>query len=184
MTKPFEKEAELAEKLDRLNTLNALLNMDEKGDEKTDRDHTVESDRDSDVETDRDSDDVRDTDEAVAEETSSDRQTEEFEQADIEKSILADLPDDRIGTWSLHGDLPEQAAAEERAPEGEVKAGEAKVGEVRAENRQQNSLQPEKSQKPMSLADRIAEKQAIIKNNQNGINAQQRSNRKPDREEL
>ena len=184
VTKPFEKEAELAEKLDRLNTLNALLNMDEKGDEKTDRDHTVESDRDSDVETDRDSDDVRDTDEAVAEETSSDRQTEEFEQADIEKSILADLPDDRIGTWSLHGDLPEQAAAEERAPEGEVKAGEAKVGEVRAENRQQNSLQPEKSQKPMSLADRIAEKQAIIKNNQNGINAQQRSNRKPDREEL
>ncbi len=31
--KPFEKEAELAEKLDRLSVLNALLNMDEKGDE-------------------------------------------------------------------------------------------------------------------------------------------------------
>ena len=31
--KPFEKEAELAEKMDRLNELNALLNMDEKGDE-------------------------------------------------------------------------------------------------------------------------------------------------------
>ena len=31
--KPFEKEAELAEKLDRLNELNALLNMDEKGDD-------------------------------------------------------------------------------------------------------------------------------------------------------
>lgn len=30
--KPFEKEQELAEKLDRLNELNALLNMDEKGD--------------------------------------------------------------------------------------------------------------------------------------------------------
>lgn len=31
--KPFAQEAELAEKLDRLNALNALLNMDEKGDE-------------------------------------------------------------------------------------------------------------------------------------------------------
>ena len=31
--KPFEKEAELAEKMDRLNELNALLNMDEKGDD-------------------------------------------------------------------------------------------------------------------------------------------------------
>ena len=30
--KPFAQEAELAEKLDRLSALNALLNMDEKGD--------------------------------------------------------------------------------------------------------------------------------------------------------
>lgn len=32
VTKPFAQEAELAEKLDRLSALNALLNMDEKGD--------------------------------------------------------------------------------------------------------------------------------------------------------
>jgi len=33
VTKPFAQEAELAEKLERLAALNALLNMDEKGDE-------------------------------------------------------------------------------------------------------------------------------------------------------
>ena len=33
VTKPFAQEAELAEKLDRLSALNALLNMDEKGDD-------------------------------------------------------------------------------------------------------------------------------------------------------
>ncbi len=32
VTKPFAQESELAEKLDRLSALNALLNMDEKGD--------------------------------------------------------------------------------------------------------------------------------------------------------
>ena len=32
VTKPFDKEGELSEKLDRLSALNALLNMDEKGD--------------------------------------------------------------------------------------------------------------------------------------------------------
>ena len=32
LTKPFTQEAELAEKLERLSALNALLNMDEKGD--------------------------------------------------------------------------------------------------------------------------------------------------------
>lgn len=31
INKPFAQEAELSEKLDRLTTLNALLNMDEKG---------------------------------------------------------------------------------------------------------------------------------------------------------
>ena len=36
--KPFEKEQELAEKLDRLNELNALLNMDEKGDSEKEED--------------------------------------------------------------------------------------------------------------------------------------------------
>ena len=36
--KPFAQEAELAEKLDRLAELNALLNMDEKGDEAVDMD--------------------------------------------------------------------------------------------------------------------------------------------------
>lgn len=33
VTKPFAQEAELSEKLDRLSALNALLNMDEKGDD-------------------------------------------------------------------------------------------------------------------------------------------------------
>lgn len=32
VTKPFAQEAELSEKLERLSALNALLNMDEKGD--------------------------------------------------------------------------------------------------------------------------------------------------------
>ena len=38
VVKPFAQEAELAEKLDRLAELNALLNMDEKGDEAVDMD--------------------------------------------------------------------------------------------------------------------------------------------------
>ena len=38
VVKPFAQEAELAEKLDRLTELNALLNMDEKGDEAVDMD--------------------------------------------------------------------------------------------------------------------------------------------------
>jgi uncharacterized membrane-anchored protein YhcB (DUF1043 family) len=38
VTKPFAQEAELAEKLDRLSALNALLNMDEKGNDAIDMD--------------------------------------------------------------------------------------------------------------------------------------------------
>ena len=40
--KPFAQEAELAEKMDRLNALNALLNMDEKGDEAVSMDEEEE----------------------------------------------------------------------------------------------------------------------------------------------
>ena len=40
--KPFAQEAELAEKLERLSALNALLNMDEKGDDALGMDDTPE----------------------------------------------------------------------------------------------------------------------------------------------
>ena len=43
-TKPFAKEAELAEKLERLSALNALLNMDEKGDDAVDLDDEPQQD--------------------------------------------------------------------------------------------------------------------------------------------
>ena len=43
VTKPFAQEAELAEKLDRLSALNALLNMDEKGDDALGEDGTPEA---------------------------------------------------------------------------------------------------------------------------------------------
>ena len=42
VTKPFAQEAELAEKLERLSALNALLNMDEKGDDAIGMDDTPE----------------------------------------------------------------------------------------------------------------------------------------------
>ena len=42
VTKPFAQEAELAEKLERLSALNALLNMDEKGDDALGMDHAPE----------------------------------------------------------------------------------------------------------------------------------------------
>ncbi|MDD6069768.1 MAG: helicase, partial [Clostridiales bacterium] len=42
VTKPFAQEQELAEKLERLAELNALLNMDEKGDNALDMDDNVE----------------------------------------------------------------------------------------------------------------------------------------------
>ena len=41
VTKPFEREAELSEKLERLAELNALLNMDEKGDNALDVDEEL-----------------------------------------------------------------------------------------------------------------------------------------------
>jgi uncharacterized membrane-anchored protein YhcB (DUF1043 family) len=44
VTKPFAQEAELAEKLDRLSALNALLNMDEKGNDAVDMDDAPEQD--------------------------------------------------------------------------------------------------------------------------------------------
>lgn len=43
ITKPFAQKAELAEKLDRLSTLNALLNMDEKGNDGIDMDDEPET---------------------------------------------------------------------------------------------------------------------------------------------
>ena len=44
VTKPFAQEAELAEKLERLTELNALLNMDEKGGDGIDMDDEPEHD--------------------------------------------------------------------------------------------------------------------------------------------
>ena len=44
VTKPFAQEAELAEKLERLTELNALLNMDEKGSDGIDMDDEPETD--------------------------------------------------------------------------------------------------------------------------------------------
>lgn len=44
VTKPFPQEAELAEKLERLTELNALLNMDEKGGDGIDMDDEPEND--------------------------------------------------------------------------------------------------------------------------------------------
>ena len=44
VTKPFAQEAELAEKLERLSALNALLNMDEKGDNAIGLDDTADID--------------------------------------------------------------------------------------------------------------------------------------------
>ena len=46
VTKPFAQEAELAEKLERLSALNALLNMDEKGDDGIGMDDEPESSND------------------------------------------------------------------------------------------------------------------------------------------
>ena len=43
VTKPFAQEAELAEKLERLSALNALLNMDEKGNDEIDMDDEPEA---------------------------------------------------------------------------------------------------------------------------------------------
>ena len=43
VTKPFAQEAELAEKLERLSALNALLNMDEKGNDGIDMDDESEA---------------------------------------------------------------------------------------------------------------------------------------------
>lgn len=43
VTKPFEQEAELAEKLESLSALNALLNMDEKGNDEIDMDDEPEA---------------------------------------------------------------------------------------------------------------------------------------------
>lgn len=43
VTKPFAQEAELAEKLERLSALNALLNMDEKGNDGIDMDDELEA---------------------------------------------------------------------------------------------------------------------------------------------
>lgn len=45
VTKPFQQEKELSEKLDRLNELNALLNMDETGAAHEEKEQTVQNKR-------------------------------------------------------------------------------------------------------------------------------------------
>ena len=58
VTKPFAQEAELAEKLERLSALNALLNMDEKGDNALGMDDSTDIDNAEDERTEEKTDDV------------------------------------------------------------------------------------------------------------------------------
>lgn len=97
VTKPFAQEAELAEKLERLTELNALLNMDEKGSDGIDMDDEPETDSGEQQEI--DIEEMQDSVEAVADESfkpTFNRAVSEKVAEHGKERMLADSPRGRI----------------------------------------------------------------------------------------
>lgn len=110
--KPFAQEAELAEKLDRLNALNALLNMDEKGDEAVsmDEEETPEEENVNDIHVGRNV--VEQTEESAA--VGNMETGEEIVGEQIEESTVSETMDseETMDTEEIPGEWTTQISGE------------------------------------------------------------------------
>ena len=126
VTKPFAQEAELAEKLERLTELNALLNMDEKGGDGIDMDDVPEIDGEQEEldteETGRDAEAVADApfkpqmNRAVSEKTAEHRK----------ERILADSPRGRISVKEKLAEMREKAYGKKMPEKPDLQKGKGK----------------------------------------------------------
>ena len=127
VTKPFAQEAELAEKLERLTELNALLNMDEKGSDGIDMDDEPETDSGEQQEI--DIEEMQDGVEAVADEpckpTFSRAVSEKVAEHGKER-MLADSPRGRVSVKEKLAEMRDRAYGQKSPEKPEQQKGRGK----------------------------------------------------------
>ena len=127
VTKPFAQEAELAQKLERLTELNALLNMDEKGGDGIDMDDEPEADSGEQQEI--DTEEMQDGVEAVADEpfkpTFSRAVSERVAEHGKER-MLADSPRGRISIKEKLAEMRDKAYGQKTPEKPEMQKGRGK----------------------------------------------------------
>ncbi|MDE7250331.1 MAG: helicase, partial [Lachnospiraceae bacterium] len=127
VTKPFAQEAELAEKLERLTELNALLNMDEKGSDGIDMDDEPETDSGEQQEI--DIEEMQDGVEAVADEPfkpTFNRAVSEKVAEHGKERMLADSPRGRISIKEKLAEMRDKAYGQKAPGKPEMQKGRGK----------------------------------------------------------
>ena len=126
VTKPFAQEAELAEKLERLTELNALLNMDEKGGDGIDMDDEPENDGEQEE---LDTEEMERDAEAVADapfKPQINRAVSEKVAEHGKKRMLADSPRGRISVKEKLAEMREKAYGQKVPEKPDVSKGKGK----------------------------------------------------------
>ena len=126
VTKPFAQEAELAEKLERLTELNALLNMDEKGGDGIDMDDEPENDGEQEE---LDTEEMGRGAEAVADapfRPQIDRAVSEKMAEHGKERMLADSPRGRISVKEKLAEMREKAYGQKMPEKPDVSKGKGK----------------------------------------------------------
>ena len=127
VTKPFAQEAELAEKLERLAELNALLNMDEKGSDGIDMDDEPETDSGEQQEI--DTEEMQDGVEAVADEPCKptfNRAVSDKVAEHGKERMLADSPRGRISIKEKLAEMRDKAYGQKTPEKSEMQKGRGK----------------------------------------------------------
>ena len=126
VTKPFAQEAELAEKLERLTELNALLNMDEKGGEGIDMDDEPENDGEQEE---LDTEEMGCDAEAVADAPSRPQMNRAVSEKVAEhgkERMLADSPRSRISVKEKLAEMRERAYGQKTLEKPDISKGKGK----------------------------------------------------------
>ena len=126
VTKPFAQEAELAEKLERLTELNALLNMDEKGGDGIDMDDEPEHDGEQEE---LDTEEMGHDAEAVADAPSRpqvNRTVSEKVAEHGKERMLADSPRGRISVKEKLAEMREKAYGQKTPEKPDISKGKRK----------------------------------------------------------
>ncbi len=126
VTKPFAQEAELAEKLERLTELNALLNMDEKGGDGIDMDDEPENDGEQEE---LDTEEMGRDAEAVADASfrpQIDRAVSEKVAEHGKERMLADSPRGRISVKEKLAEMREKAYGQKTLEKPDISKGKGK----------------------------------------------------------
>lgn len=126
VTKPFVQEAELAEKLERLTELNALLNMDEKGGDGIDMDDEPENDGEQEE---LDTEEMGRDAEAVADAPSRPQMNRAVSEKVAEhgkERMLADSPRSRISVKEKLAEMRERAYGQKTLEKPDISKGKGK----------------------------------------------------------